>query len=113
MEKITEQEEKMLKTFCNKVRVCNKINTELFAQYQVKRGLRDIDGKGVLVGLTEIGEVRSYNVEGDKMIPIPGRLIYRGIDISDIVNGFLGKDYFGFEETCYLLLLENFLQRRN
>jgi citrate synthase len=97
-------EEKMLKTFCDKVRVCNKIDSKLFTQYQVKRGLRDIDGKGVLVGLTEIGEIRSYNIEGDKMVPIPGKLIYRGIDISDIVNGFLQKGYFGFEETCYLLL---------
>ena len=104
MEKNTRMEEKMLKTFCDKVRVCNKIDSKLFTQYQVKRGLRDIDGKGVLVGLTEIGEIRSYNIEGDKMVPIPGKLIYRGIDISDIVNGFLQKGYFGFEETCYLLL---------
>ncbi|MDA8442530.1 MAG: citrate/2-methylcitrate synthase [Peptococcaceae bacterium] len=80
------------------------IRSELFGKYQVKRGLRDLDGKGVLVGLTKIGEVHSYILDENEMIPVPGRLIYRGIDISDIVNGFGGEERFGFEETCYLLL---------
>jgi citrate synthase len=73
----------------------------------VKRGLRDIDGRGVLVGLTEIGDVRSYIVEENEMVPMPGKLFYRGFNINDIVNGFLKKDCFGFEETCYLLLFGN------
>jgi citrate synthase len=80
------------------------INPELFAKYEVKRGLRDINGKGVLAGLTEIGEVHSYIVDENEMIPVPGRLLYRGIDIIDIVNGFISEERFGFEETCYLLL---------
>ncbi|MCE5220866.1 MAG: citrate/2-methylcitrate synthase [Clostridium sp.] len=107
MEKIIELEGKMLKNLSRKALENNKINAELFTKYQVKRGLRDIDGRGVLVGLTEIGDVRSYIVEENEMVPMPGKLFYRGFDISDIVNGFMKKDSFGFEETCYLLLFGN------
>jgi len=97
----------------------NNINPELYSKYQVKRGLRDLDGRGVLVGLTEIGEVHSYIVDENEMIPIPGKLYYRGVDIENIVRGFLKDDRYGFEETCYLLLfselptkieLENFVE---
>ena len=80
------------------------IEPELFARYEVKRGLRDVNGKGVLVGLTEIGEVLSSGVENGENIPMPGKLMYRGLDINDIVNGFLREDRLGFEETAYLLL---------
>lgn len=80
------------------------IDPELFSKYEVKRGLRDINGRGVLVGLTEIGEVHAYIMDENEMIPVPGRLIYRGIDITDLVNGFISEGRFGFEETCYLLL---------
>ena len=80
------------------------IDSELFTKYEVKRGLRDINGRGVLVGLTEIGEVHAYIVDENEMIPVPGRLIYRGIDIVDLVNGFMSEGRYGFEETCYLLL---------
>ena len=107
MENIIEIENRILKTLSRKAQENNKIDTELFSKYQVKRGLRDIDGRGVLVGLTEIGDVRSYIVEENEMVPIPGKLFYRGFNISDIVNGFLKKDSFGFEETCYLLLFGN------
>ena len=104
MKNIIQVEQKMLKMLSDKTRENNKISAELFTKYQVKRGLRDIDGRGVLVGLTEIGDVRSYIVEENEMVPIPGKLLYRGIDITDIVNGFMKNDCFGFEETCYLLL---------
>ncbi len=82
----------------------NHINTELFTKYAVKRGLRDIDGRGVLVGLTDIGEVHSYIIDEGEMIPVPGRLIYRGIDINLLTEGYLKEKRFGFEETTYLLL---------
>ncbi|WP_297422055.1 citrate/2-methylcitrate synthase [Clostridium sp.] len=107
MKKNSELEEKILKNLSNKARENNKIDSELFTKYQVKRGLRDIDGRGVLVGLTEIGDVRSYIIEENETVPIPGKLLYRGIDISDIVSGFLKNGSFGFEETCYLLLFGN------
>lgn len=82
----------------------NSIDPKLYNKYQVKRGLRDADGRGVLVGLTEIGEVHSYIIDENEVIPIPGSLMYRGINIQYIVSGFLKDDRFGFEEVCYLLL---------
>jgi len=84
-----------------------KITPELYRKYEVKRGLRDLDGKGVLVGLTEIGEVHSYILDEGEMVPVPGRLVYRGMDIRDIVQGFMTDDRYGFEETAYLLLFGN------
>jgi len=86
---------------------CSVIDPEYFNKYIVKRGLRDIGGIGVLVGLTEIGEVHSYIIDENEMIPVPGRLMYRGIDINDIVEGFVSENRFGFEETGYLLLFGN------
>ena len=80
------------------------IDSDLFSKFDVKRGLRDVDGRGVLVGLTQIGEVHSYLLDEGEMIPVPGRLIYRGYDITNLADGFLADDRFGFEETCYLLL---------
>ncbi len=77
------------------------VDSALYAKYDVKRGLRDINGKGVLAGLTQIGEVLAHP-EGDETGP--GHLIYRGIDVEELVAGFLAEDRPGFEETCYLLL---------
>lgn len=82
----------------------SSIDSSLYAKYDVKRGLRDISGKGVLTGLTEIAEVRSYITVDSEMIPCEGKLFYRGLDIEDIVNGFVSEKRFGFEETTYLLL---------
>ncbi|MBQ7782787.1 MAG: citrate/2-methylcitrate synthase [Oscillospiraceae bacterium] len=80
------------------------IDPELYAKYEVKRGLRDINGKGVLAGLTEISEIVSYIVEDSEMIPCDGKLFYRGYSINDIVDGFGKDNRYGFEETTYLLL---------
>ena len=80
------------------------VDSELYTRYDVKRGLRDVSGKGVLAGLTQIGEVQAQTVVNNQTFPGPGRLIYRGIDICDLVNGFLDDDRAGFEETAYLLL---------
>lgn len=82
----------------------SQINTELYTKYEVKRGLRDISGKGVLAGLTVIAEIRSYTVVDSEMIPCEGKLFYRGIDVEDIVQGFIHDDRYGFEEVTYLLL---------
>jgi len=102
-----EQLEKMFDELSIKAVKSSLINPELFSKYNVKRGLRDLDGKGVLVGLTEIGEVHSYIMDENEMIPVPGLLNYRGIDIRNIVDGFIEDDRHGFEETCYLLLFGN------
>lgn len=80
------------------------IDTSLYAKYDVKRGLRDINGKGVLTGLTEISDIISSKVVDGKTVPCEGKLYYRGIDVEELVAGFLRENRFGFGETMYLLL---------
>jgi citrate synthase len=89
----------------DKIERANDINTELYSKFEVKRGLRELSGKGVLAGLTRIGEIHSYIIDEGEIVPQPGRLIYRGIDIDDLVEGFLTEKRSGYEETCYLLLM--------
>lgn len=82
----------------------SRINKDLYAKYDVKRGLRDINGKGVLAGLTEISEIcSSVTVDGETR-PCDGKLYYRGVDVEDIVKGFISDGRFGFEEVVYLLM---------
>ena len=83
----------------------NYIDPKLYKEYNVKRGLRDEDGRGVLTGLTRVAEIQSYNVtEGEHIIPTDGVLYYRGIDCRDIVTGSERRGRFAFEEAAYLLL---------
>ncbi|MBU5315036.1 citrate/2-methylcitrate synthase [Clostridium bornimense] len=81
------------------------IDQEEYDKYDVKRGLRNNNGTGVLVGLTKIGNVEGYEVVNNERKPVPGTLSYRGIDLNEIVEGFQKENRFGFEEVCYLLLL--------
>ena len=82
-----------------------KIDAELFKRLDVKRGLRNEDGTGVLAGLTNIGDVVGYERdENGKLIPIDGRLYYRGYEVSDLANTAMKEGRFGFEEVAYLLL---------
>lgn len=80
-----------------------KIKPELYTKYNVKRGLRNNDGTGVLVGLTEVGEVMSYFMDDGDRVPIDGKLFYQGYEVTDLVNGFY-KKRFGYEEIAFLLL---------
>ncbi len=82
----------------------SQIDPSLYTKYEVKRGLRDLNGKGVLAGLTDISEIISYTIEDSDMIPCDGRLYYRGYKIQDLVQGFEKENRFGFEEVAYLLL---------
>lgn len=82
----------------------SRIDPELYSVHQVKRGLRDINGKGVLAGLTEISEIQSSKIVDGKSVSCDGKLYYRGIDIEELVGGFTKEDRFGFEEATYLLL---------
>lgn len=82
----------------------NKIDSELYKIYNVKRGLRDEHGKGIVVGLTKISEVHGYLVDEGEKVPDEGKLLYRGINIIDLVRGFQKDSRHGFEETAYLLL---------
>ena len=80
------------------------IDSELFTKYDVKRGLRDLNGKGVLAGLTNISDVRATKVVDGVTFPDRGKLFYRGYNVADLVNGFSNDNRFGFEEVTYLLL---------
>ncbi len=80
------------------------IEQTLYETNSVNRGLRDLQGNGVVTGLTEISTITAFDVVDGKKVPCEGELRYRGINIKDIVNGFLHEDRFGFEETVYLLL---------
>lgn len=82
----------------------NAIDKELYTKYEVKRGLRDLNGKGVLAGLTNISDVCASKIVDGKSVPCEGNLYYRGYNIKDLVKGFLEADHSGFEETAYLLL---------
>lgn len=82
----------------------NYINPKLYEKYNAKRGLRNSDGTGVIVGLTEIGEVHAYIMDEGEKVPIEGQLFYRGIEIKDLVKGFQREKRHGFNEVCYLLL---------
>jgi citrate synthase len=81
-----------------------KIEEKLYTEYDVKRGLRNADHTGVLVGLTKVGNVVGYEKVDGKLIAIDGKLIYRGIDINDLVHGFQNENRFGYDETVFLLL---------
>ena len=95
------------------VRASCQIDTNLFEEFEVKRGLRNKDGTGVLVGLTNIGDVVGYKKEDGKVIAVPGRLLYRGIDIEDIIHGFQKENRHGFDETVYLLLTGHLPNRKD
>ena len=87
--------------------LCKKsssIDSDLYSKYDVKKGLRDINGKGVLTGLTEISEIRQTKEENGRVVPWHGQLFYRGYNIKDIIDGFTKEGRFGFEEVVYLLL---------
>lgn len=81
-----------------------KIESSLYTQHQVNRGLRDLNGRGVLTGLTRISEVKARELVDGQEIPCDGKLYYRGYDVEELVNGFIRDNRFGFEETVYLLL---------
>jgi citrate synthase len=90
-------------TLTNKIKNVCQIEKSLFTRYDVKRGLRNQDHTGVLVGLTNIGDVVGYRKEEDKIIPIEGELYYRGYKITDLVEGFQKDGRQGYDEICYLL----------
>ena len=82
----------------------NSIDKELYTKYEVKRGLRDLNGKGVLAGLTNVSDVCASKIVDGVSVPCEGNLYYRGYNIKDLVKGFLDAKRPGFEETSYLLL---------
>ncbi|SHH97643.1 citrate/2-methylcitrate synthase [Clostridium grantii] len=87
-----------------KIEINNKIETSLYDKYKVKRGLRNENGTGVLVGLTKVGSVNGYKVLDGKKVSMEGILDYRGMNVKEVVTGFQKDKRHGFEETSYLLL---------
>ena len=85
----------------------NAIEKDLYIKHDVKRGLRDVDGRGVIAGLTNISDVCASRDENGVRIPIEGNLYYRGYNIKELVKGFLDDGHYGFEEMTYLLLFGN------
>lgn len=81
-----------------------QIDNELFEKYDVKRGLRNTDRTGVLVGLTNIGDVIGYEKRNNVIVPVPGKLLYRGINVEEITHGFQRENRHGFDEVIHLLL---------
>ena len=97
-------EASFLQGYADKIRATSKIDLDLYAKYNVKRGLRNADGTGVLVGLTRIGNVHGYMISDNEKISVPGQLFYRGINVNELVHGVQKEKRFGFEECAYLLL---------
>ena len=89
---------------CGEFQRNNYIEPSYYQKWDVKRGLRNADGTGVMAGVTKIGNVQGYYMQDGEKIPDQGRLIYRGIDVNDLIGGFMSENRFGFEETAYLLL---------
>ena len=83
----------------------NNIRRDLVHHADIKWGLRNADGTGVMAGLTQVGSVQGYYVEDGEKVPMPGKLYYRGISVEDLIQGFVSEDRFGFEETAFLLLM--------
>lgn len=93
-----------LSYFVQAVEKASTISGDLYDKYNVKRGLRNANGTGVLVGITRICNVIGYEIHGGEKVPVDGALRYRGIDLFDIVEGFQKEKRFGYEEVLYLLL---------
>ncbi len=101
-----------IRRLAEKSRQNNRITPEMYTAHQVKRGLRDQDGNGVVTGLTEISQIVSKRSDGQGgSAPCPGELYYRGIDVRELCGGFLRDGRFGFEETVYLLLFSELPSR--
>ena len=99
-----EKKSSLLENLCEEYRTNNRIPNDLFDKYQVKRGLRNPDGTGVVAGLTNISNVHGYLIRDEEKVPDEGKLIYRGIDLGELVDGCVRDDRFGFEEVEWLLL---------
>ena len=97
-------DKKWLKKQAEKIRKANYIDPALYAKYGVKRGLRNDNGSGVLVGLTTIGNVHGYVMDEGERRAVPGELYYRGIDVKELVKADKREHRFGYEEAAYLLL---------
>lgn len=93
-----------IKSLCNNIKENSVVNPSLYEKYNVKRGLRNSDGTGVVAGITNICNVHGYVLNEGEVEPIPGQLIYRGYSVNDLVENVEEEDRYGFEETVFLLI---------
>lgn len=93
-----------LEGLCEEYRKNSHIDPSSYEKWEVKRGLRNADGTGVVAGITEIANVRGYYIQDGDRVPMPGQLLYRGIDVTELIHGFTSEQRFGYAETAYLLL---------
>ncbi len=93
-----------IENITNECREASIIDKDLYLKYDVKRGLRDLNGKGVLTGLTDISDIRTTKIVDGQEVQMDGELYYRGIKIDDLISGFMTEGRYGFEEVTYLLL---------
>ena len=103
---------RMIKKYAGKFYQEDRISQELFEEYNVKRGLRDINGKGVVAGLTSISKIISSKDVNGKSVPCDGRLYYRGYNVQELLRGIGDDDRFGAEEVIYLLLMGSLPDRK-
>jgi len=108
----SEKDNELLDVYSELAEKNGRIDQELYGKYNVKRGLRNSDDTGVLVGLTDIGEVHAYIIDENEKVPVEGQLFYRGLNIADLVRGFQSENRFGYEECCYLLLFGELPNRK-
>ena len=94
----------LIHSLCGEFQKHNLIDPIYYEKLDVKRGLRNADGTGVMAGITQIGNVQGYYIQDGERVPMDGRLIYRGINVADLIDGFMAENRFGYEETAYLLL---------
>ncbi|MBQ9166566.1 MAG: citrate synthase [Oscillospiraceae bacterium] len=102
--KLTPESTQYLHKLSSQLQITNHIRPELYDKYQVRRGLRNPDGTGVVAGLTQVGSVMGYYMEDGEKVPMNGRLIYRGVNVEDLIRGCVSEHRYGFEETAHLLL---------
>lgn len=95
----------IISSLCQDFSRYNRIDPGYYEKWDVKRGLRNQDGTGVVAGVTQIGNVRGYYIQDGEKVSMEGQLFYRGINVADLIAGFQAEDRFGFAETAYLLLL--------
>lgn len=106
------KKDRMIKKYAEKFSQEDRISQELFEEYNVKRGLRDINGKGVVAGLTSISKIISSKDVDGKSVPCDGRLYYRGYNVQELLRGIGEDDRFGAEEVIYLLLMGDLPDRK-
>ncbi len=100
-----ERDNAFVHSLCGEFEKHNQIDPVNYLKLDVKRGLRNADGTGVMAGITQVGNVQGYYMQDGEKTAMKGRLLYRGINVEDLIQGFVSEGRFGYEETAYLLLL--------